>query len=41
MAIRQQYLSGVVPPIEPIAVKWAFRALHLDMPSDWHGAVVH
>ena len=28
-------------PIEPIAVKWAFGALHLDMPSDWHGAVAH
>jgi len=27
-------------PIAPIAVKWAFRTLHLDMPSDWYGAVV-
>ena len=27
-------------PIEPIAVERTFSTLYLDMPSDWHGAVV-
>ena len=41
--LRQSVRVGTLPfrPIEPIAVEWAFRAPHLDMPSDWHNTVVH